>query len=144
MLGSADPGWETRRSGTYVQVHWHLAMWTSNKKNLKKKLGKVFPRAKKHEKPVQVKMAYDHGFLGYMNKAIKLPELLRINRTHLPELLLTLDRTDPIDLMVYTQHRLTAQSGQLAFKPIKLRFFIENSVSNNCAIAECCSQLANL
>jgi hypothetical protein len=28
MLGSADLGWETRRSGKYIQVHWHLAMWT--------------------------------------------------------------------------------------------------------------------
>jgi len=73
MLGSADLGWESRRSGKYFQVHWHLAMWTSNRKKLKAKLAKVFPRAKKNEKPVQVKMAYDHGFLGYMNKAIKLP-----------------------------------------------------------------------
>src|SRR5208282_4062535 len=28
MLGSADLGWETRRRGKYLQVHWHLAMWT--------------------------------------------------------------------------------------------------------------------
>jgi hypothetical protein len=63
-------------------------------------------------------MAYSHGFLGYMNKAIKLPHLLRTNRKHLPELLLVLDRTEPMDLMIYTQHRLTAQFGRLAFKPI--------------------------
>ena len=37
MLGSADLGWETRRSGKYVQVHWHLAMWTRSKKKLKLK-----------------------------------------------------------------------------------------------------------
>jgi hypothetical protein len=118
MLGSADLGWETRRSGKYIQVHWHLAMWTRDKKKLKLKLSKAFPRAKRHEKPVQVKVAYSLGFLGYMNKAIKLPHLLRTNRKSLPELLLVLDRTEPMDLMVYTQHRLTAQAGRVAFKPI--------------------------
>jgi hypothetical protein len=118
MLGSADLGWETRRSGKYVQVHWHLAMWTRDKKSLKAKLGKVFLRRKKHEKPVRVIMAYDQGFLAYINKAIKLAELLRTNRKGLPELLLALDRTEPIDLMVYTQLRLTAQAGRLAFTPI--------------------------
>jgi hypothetical protein len=118
MLGSADLGWETRRSGRYVQVHWHLAMWTRNKNKLKAKLGKAFLRRKKHEKPALVIMAYDQGFLPYVNKAIKLAELLRTNRKGLPELLLALDRTDPIDLMVYTQLRLTAQAGRLAFTPI--------------------------
>jgi hypothetical protein len=52
MLGSADLGWETRRSGQYLQVHWHLAMWTRDKKKLTLKLSKVFLRRKKHEKPV--------------------------------------------------------------------------------------------
>jgi hypothetical protein len=61
-------------------------------------------------------MAYDDKFLGYMNKAIKLPDLLRTNRKHLPELLLVLDRTEPMDLMVYTQHRLTAQFGRFALR----------------------------
>ena len=119
MLGSADLGWETRRSGKYIQVHWHLAMWTRDKKKLKAKLGKVFPRRKKHEKPVQVKMAYSHGFLGYMNKAIKLPDLLRTNRKGLPELLLVLDRTEPMDLMVYTQHSIECSVWPYwLFKPI--------------------------
>ena len=40
-------------------------MWTRDKKKLRLKLGKVFLRRKKHEKPVDVKMAYSHGFLGY-------------------------------------------------------------------------------
>ena len=114
MLGSADLGWETRRSGKYLQVHWHLAMWTKDKKKLRLKLGKVFLRRKKHERPVDVKMTRDRRFLGYMNKAIKLPDLLRTNRKHLPELLLVLDRTEPMDLMVYTQHRLSAQFGRFA------------------------------
>jgi hypothetical protein len=118
MLGSTDLGWETRRGGGYIQLHWHLAMWTNNRKNLKAKLGKIFVRAKRHEKPVHVQTARDLGFLSYMNKVIKLPESLRTNRKSLPELLLVLDKTDPIDLMVYTQHRLTAQKGTLAFRPI--------------------------
>ena len=42
MLGSVDLGWETRRSGKYIQVHWHLAMWIRNKQKLKAKLAKVF------------------------------------------------------------------------------------------------------
>jgi hypothetical protein len=53
-----------------------------------------------------------------MNKAIKLPELLRTNRKLLPELLLVLAQVGPVDLMVFAQSRLTAQCGQLAFKPI--------------------------
>jgi hypothetical protein len=93
-------------------------MWTRDKKKLKAKLSKVFLRRKKHEKPVDVKMAYDDKFLGYMNKAIKLPDLLRTNRKHLPELLLVLDRTEPMDLMVYTRHRLSAQFGRLLFEHI--------------------------
>jgi hypothetical protein len=118
MLGSADLSWETRRGQGYIQLHWHLLMWTKSRKGLKKKLAFVFPRTKKHERPVKVRVADDLGFLAYMNKAIKLAELLRAQRTHLPELLLMLDRTDPIDLMVHTKVRLIAQSSQLAFKPI--------------------------
>jgi hypothetical protein len=116
MLGSADLAWETRRSGKYLQVHWHLAMWTRSKTKLRLKLGKVFLQVKKHEKPVQVKKAYSCGFVGYMNKAIKLPDLLRTNRKRLPELLLVLDRTEPMDPMVYTRHRLIAQSGRIALR----------------------------
>jgi hypothetical protein len=122
MLGSADLGWETRRMGKYVQVkgyvqvHWHLAMWTSNPGNLERKLKPIFQKTKKYERPVEVKITDDRGFLGYMNKAIKLPDLLRTNRKQLPELLLVLDRTEPIDLMVYTQHRLTAQFGRFALR----------------------------
>jgi hypothetical protein len=116
MLGSADLGWETRRKGKYLQVYWHLAMWARDRKKLRLKLSKVFLRAKKNEKPVDVRIAYDDKFLGYINKAIKLPDLLRTNRKGLPELLLVLDRTEPMDLMVYTQHRLSAQFGRLALR----------------------------
>jgi hypothetical protein len=118
ILGSADLGWETRRSGKYIQIHWHLAMWTSNPGNLEKKLKLRFRKTKKYERPVEVKIPDDLGFLPYMNKAIKLPHLLRTNRTHLPELLLVLDSIEPMDLMVQTKLRLSAQSGRLAFRRI--------------------------
>jgi hypothetical protein len=117
-LGSADLGWETRRGEGYIQIHWHLAMWTSNIDNLERKLKLIFSKTKKHERPVDVREAEDLGFLPYMNKAIKLPSLLRTNRTHLPEVMLVLDRTEPMDLLVQTNLRLSAQCGQLAFKPI--------------------------
>ena len=74
----------------------------------------IMGRRKKHEKPVQVRIAYSDGFLGYMNKAIKLPDLLRTNRKRLPELLLVLDRTEPMDLMVSSRLRLSAQFGRFA------------------------------
>src|ERR1700730_14640034 len=118
MLGSADLGWETRRSGKYIQIHWHLVMWTGNPGNLKRKLKLKFPKTKRHERPVEVRIPDDLGFLPYINKVIKLPDLLRTNRTHLPELLLVLDSTEPMELLVSTRLRLSAQSGRLAFKPI--------------------------
>jgi hypothetical protein len=117
MLGSADLGWETRRGEGYLQIHWHFAMWTGNIDKLEQKLKRFFRRIKKHGRPVDVRRAEDLGFLPYMNKAIKLPSLLRTNRTHLPELMLVLDRAEPMDLVVQTKLRLSAQSGQLAFKP---------------------------
>jgi hypothetical protein len=118
ILGSVDFGWETRRDEGYIQVHLHLVMWTKNLRRLEDKLTAIFPRTQKHERPVDVRAAVDLGFLGYMNKAIKLPELLRTNRTMLPELSLVLDQVGPLDLMIFTQNRLTAQCGRLAFKQI--------------------------
>jgi hypothetical protein len=118
IFGGVDFGWETRRGEGYIQFHWHLVMWTSNPTKLAEKLKAIFPRAQKHERPVDVRAASDLGFLGYMNKAIKLPELLRTNRKMLPELLLVLNQVGPLDLMIFTKNRLTAQCGQLAFKPI--------------------------
>jgi hypothetical protein len=118
IFGSVDLGWETRRDEGYIQVHWHLVMWTSNPSKLAEKLKAKFGKTKKYERPVDARVAVDLSFLGYMNKAIKLPELLRTNRQLLPELLLVLDQVGPLDLMVFTKNRLTAQCGQLAFKPI--------------------------
>jgi hypothetical protein len=118
IVGSVDFGSETRRGEGYIQVHWHLVMWTSNPARLAEKFKPIFPRTQKYERPVDVREAVNLEFLGYMNKAIKLPELLRTNRKMLPELLLVLDGIEPLDLMIFTKNRLTAQCGQLAFKPI--------------------------
>ena len=30
ILGSVDLGWEKRRGQKYLQLHWHLAMWTND------------------------------------------------------------------------------------------------------------------
>jgi hypothetical protein len=62
---------------------------------LEQKLKLRFRKTKKYERPVEVKIFDDLGFLPYMNKAIKLPHLLRTNRTHLPELLLVLIAPSP-------------------------------------------------
>jgi hypothetical protein len=45
-------------------------------------------------------------------------DLLRRNRTHLPELLLVLDRTEPLELMVLMGLGLSAQSGELVLRPL--------------------------
>jgi len=118
MLGSADLGWESRRGGNYLQLHWHLALWTSNPDQLEQKLKAIFLRAIKYERPVDVTAAHDHGFLAYMNKVIKLPDLLRRNRRNLPELLLALDQTQPLDLLVLSKLRLSAQNGGLVMRRI--------------------------
>jgi uncharacterized C2H2 Zn-finger protein len=118
ILGSVDFGWESRRGGNYLQLHWHLAFWTSNPDNLEEKLKSLFQRAKKYERHIDVEVARDHGFLPYLNKVIKLPELLRRSRTHLPELFLALDHIEPLDLMVLMGLKLSAQSGGLVLRPL--------------------------
>jgi hypothetical protein len=117
MVGSADIGWEHRHDQHYYQFHWHLAMWTDNPEKLLKQLLRCFPPRNKYDRPVQIEKSYSSNFLPYLNKAIKLPDLLRRNRRDLPQLLLTLDRTPPLDLMVITGLRLSAQSGRLALRP---------------------------
>jgi hypothetical protein len=117
MVGSADISWEHRENKDYYQLHWHLAMWTKDPEDLHKRLLKVFPPKNKYDRPVVVTKSRTPGFHMYMHKAIKLPDLLRRNRQHLPWLLLTLDRTAPLDLMVIKGLRLSAQSGRLALRP---------------------------
>jgi hypothetical protein len=118
ILGSVDLGWEKRRRNKYIQLHWHLAMWTSNPKALKAKLKAIFPKAHKYERPVDVKMAKDSNFVGYMNKLIRLPHLLRCGRGVLPELSLLLNRTEPFDFLFLKKLRLSAQSGGIVLNLI--------------------------
>ena len=90
IIGSVDLGWEKRRSSRYLQLHWHLAMWTTNFEGLEAKLKVIFLRAQKYERPVDVRITRILGFLGYKNKIVKLPKLLRHARRQLAELSLLL------------------------------------------------------
>jgi hypothetical protein len=117
MLGSGDVGWETRRNKSgYFQYHWHLVMLTRNPDRLERKLKLVFPRRRKYERPVDVTEPADRNFLPYQNKVVKLPALLRSARLQLPELLLFLDRNDPLDLMVLRRFSIKAQPDGFAIQ----------------------------
>src|SRR5882724_728588 len=119
MLGSIDLSWEADR-GIY-QPHWHIALWTSDREELTRRLTRLFPRLKRGDRPVVSSETYSLGFLPYMNKAIKLPALLRNNRRGLPYLLLALDRTEPLELMILFGVRVSAQDGGFEFKKIQRR-----------------------
>ena len=110
MVGSADISWEHRQNKNYYQLHWHIAMWTKDPEKLQKRLLRVFPQEKVRPARGGHK-SFSLEFLPYMNKGIKLPDLLRRNRQHLPQLLLALHRTAPLELMVIKGLRLSAQSG---------------------------------
>jgi|GraSoiStandDraft_57_1057295.scaffolds.fasta_scaffold217838_2 hypothetical protein len=114
MLGSFDLSWE---DGFY-QGHWHIPMLTSDLEELKRRLKAIWPVSDIVKRPVVVSCTYSNGYLPYKDKAIKIPELLRQNRRGLPNLLLALDRTEPLELMVIFRLRLSAQHGELHFKPI--------------------------
>jgi len=111
MLGSADISLEKG----YYQLHWHVAMWTSNAAQLTKRLKQMFASNKEYDRPVLVKRSYDLNVLPYKDKGIKLPDLLRRNKKHLANLLLVLDQTDPLALMMLTRIQLSAQGGKLVF-----------------------------
>jgi hypothetical protein len=118
IIGSADLGWEKRRGKQYLQLHWHLVMWTKSPKKLRMKLRGIFETTQKYQRPVDVCETQDLGFLAYMNKGIKLPRLLRNNRRNLADLMLVLDRAEAMGLLVLGNLRLSAQAGALAFRPI--------------------------
>lgn len=111
MLGSTDISLEDG----YYQLHWHVAMWTSDPARLTKRLKQMFASNKEYDRPVLVKRSYDLNFLPYKDKGIKLPDLLRRNKKHLANLLLVLDQTDPLALMMLTRIQLSAQGGKLVF-----------------------------
>jgi hypothetical protein len=117
MLGSIDLSWE----GGFYQPHWHVGMWTADRERLKRRLKRIFPGLQRGDRPIHTSETYDLEFLAYKNKAIKLPALLRNNRRGLPYLLLALDRTEPLELMVLSGIRVSAQDGGLEFKKIKRR-----------------------
>jgi len=117
MLGSVDFSWEADR-GLY-QPHWHIAMFTSNREALQRRLKLIFPSLARGDRPAVVSKSYSLGFLPYKDKAVKIVELLRNNRRGLPYLLLALDRLDPLELMVLMRLRVSAQNGELQFKPIR-------------------------
>ena len=119
IIGSVDLGWERRRGQKYLQLHWHLAMWTTDPEGLEAKLKAIFLRAQKYERPVDVKITGNLGFLGYKNKIVKLPKLLRHARRQLAELSLLLDQIDPFDFLFLRTLRLSAQSDGVALRKIK-------------------------
>ena len=111
MFGSADISLEDG----YYQLHWHIAIWTSNPARLAKRLKQIFPSEREYDRPVHLKRTYDLQFLPYKDKGTKLPDLLRRNKKDLAKLLLALERTDPLTLMMLTRLQLSAQDGRLVF-----------------------------
>ena len=119
IFGGVDLSWEKRRGKKYLQLHWHLAMWTTNPEALEARLKVIFLRAQKYERPVDVKITRNMGFLGYKNKIVKLPELLRHARRHLAELSLLLDQVEPFDFLFLRKLRLSAQAHGVVLRQIK-------------------------
>jgi hypothetical protein len=115
MFGSFDLSWE---DGGFYQGHWHIPLLTSNRQELTRRLKAIFPASAIVKRPVVVSRTYSDRYLPYKDKAIKLPDLLRRNRRGLPQLLLALDRTDPMELMVLMRLRVSAQNGELRFTSI--------------------------
>jgi hypothetical protein len=99
----------------------NIAMWTQKPRRLATRLKKIFPGRDPYDRPVVVTTTRDNDFLGYINKVISLPDLLRRNRRDLPELLLALERTEPLDVLVLMRLRLSTTKTGLILKPIKRR-----------------------
>ena len=116
FVGSIDFSLEQSSVGKYWQPHWHLSLHTSDPKLLREFLKDLFPPMEKHDYPVDVTEAADLDFLPYVHKVIKINDLLRRGRTHLPELLLMLDRINPLDLLVMHGLVLSAQDGGFDFE----------------------------
>ena len=116
FLASIDFSLEASPIGKYWQPHWHLALHTYDPNVLRQRLKELFPPIGKYAYPVDVAEAGDLNFLPYIHKVIKIPDLLRTARSHLPELLLALDRINPLDLLAYQRLVLSAQSGGFNFQ----------------------------
>ena len=61
MFGSTDISWE---NGFY-QLHWHIGMFTSNRKKLTKRLKKLFPGKKRYDRRVVVSKTWSLGWLVF-------------------------------------------------------------------------------
>ena len=85
----------------------------------------------KHDYPVDVTEAVNLDFLPYIHKIIKINELLRTGRTHLPELLLTLDQINPLDLMVIHGLVLSAQDDGFNFELAVLTCAQSHNINTN-------------
>ena len=116
FLGSIDFSLERSRLGKYWAPHWHLPLHTNDPEWLRKRLKGLFLPINKYDYPVDVREAFDLDFLPYIHKVIKINELLRTGRNHLPELLLTLDQINPLDLMVSQGLVLSAQDDGFKFE----------------------------
>jgi hypothetical protein len=116
FLGSIDFSLERSRLGKYWAPHWHLPLPTNDPELLRESLKDLFPPINKHDYPVDVREAFDLDFLPYIHKVIKINDLLRTGRTQLPELLLTLDQINPLELMVTQGLVLSAQDEGFKFE----------------------------
>jgi hypothetical protein len=117
LVGSIDFSLENSPSfGRYWQPHWHLSMWLDDPVWAKKSLLQEFPRFLKYDYPVVIDEAIDLKFLPYVHKVIKINDLLRTGRTHLPELLLALSRNKPLDFLVLNGLVLSAQDDGFIFE----------------------------
>jgi len=114
-VGSIDFSLEQSPIGKYWQPHWHLALHTHDPELLRENLMALFPPVLAYDYPVDVAEASDLDFVPYIHKIIKI-ELLRTGRTHLPELLLALDRINPLDPMVFHGLVLSVQDNGFNFE----------------------------
>jgi hypothetical protein len=111
FLGSIDVSLEPSLIGKYWQPHWHFTLHTHDPKLLRENLKELFPPLEKYDYPVKVTIASDLHFLPYIHKLLRIKDLLRTGRIHLPELLLMLDRINPLDLMVFQGLVLSTRDG---------------------------------
>ena len=116
FLGSIDFSLETSRIGKYWQPHWHYTLHTYDPQLLREELKELFPPIVKYDYPVDVTEVSNLHCLPYIHKVIKITELLRSGRRHLPELLLMLDRVNPLALMVFQGSVLSAQDRGFGFR----------------------------
>jgi hypothetical protein len=64
MFGSADISLEDG----YYQLHWHIAIWTSDPAALTKRLKQIFPGEEEYDRPAHVKRAYNLKFFAVQRK----------------------------------------------------------------------------